>query len=363
MDPEDIVWQDDHVITTHEKVYFSLTRVAGFVSVLSAVCILVETVGDVRAGAATTVTRLLLAMQVGQICHSSMWAVGNWAAPSFIPDAWSAQGTIWTCELAGFLLNLGALVVILYDAALSITYLLMLTVALASMVLSVFCMLSIVLFVRNTEARNARYLERFYRNAQSRPPRQSDVSTTSHGPTSSVRSNTEDRFYKTRMMAFRGVRYASTNLLASTPIFLQVAFDIDSQVFLDVAACSYALHGFYYLVFFLRDRKVVRSRYGRLWKRLLYVPITYNGGHADACRCCCCCRYITRRRNQQQCSTCQKEQDKLPATTNQQPLERNSANSAGARDSITPVENNDARPLRNDDATVETHAKQNSSSI
>ena len=141
----DIVWTDDWVGgTSHEKVHLILIRIAGFVTMLSAICILMETAADVRASrrnrnagnssrrinnkkySATcmTVTRMLLAMQLGQILVGTTLGIGVWAAPSFIPDAWSAKGTIFTCELTGFFVYLGSLVLMLYDSSLSILYLL-----------------------------------------------------------------------------------------------------------------------------------------------------------------------------------------------------------------------------------------------
>lgn len=92
---DNIVWQDDWVVSEYDHIHISLTRLAGGASILSASCIVLETTGDIWANSASTLTRILLAMEVCQLFAGIGWTIGPWLAPSFIPDAWGAQGTFF----------------------------------------------------------------------------------------------------------------------------------------------------------------------------------------------------------------------------------------------------------------------------
>lgn len=206
---------------------------------------------------------------------------------------------------------------------------------LLSMILSISCMVSIYLFVRGLEARNNRYLSQYSvrrsRGVSSRttpgdssntisaqtgssdvapgdslimiaasvaaPPPQLEDQISSNEERRSARQEERERrrsmFRKTRLMGQQGLRYACTNIIASAPLLVYM-FVPYTPILLTLSSCSIALHGFYYLVFFLRDRETMRTSYGRLWKWLLYKES--NSLRAASCRCtfvfCFFCRCI-----------------------------------------------------------------------
>ena len=376
-----LIYEDDYVVTTHVKIRYCFTRLAGWITFLSAFCILLETMGDIRSRTGTHVTRFLFVMQIGQVLVGLSWMVGVWAAPSFVPDAWSSeQGTILTCEIFGFFMSLGSSLVLLYNSALSVLYLLMvrynwrtqslnkyekiihliiiptslavsippwpldlynfgweicwiesfplgctedncnrgtnplqtylfivlnIAMIVLSMTLSVGCMISIFLFVRRIELRNTRYSTIYCstpgigegEGEQQEPPPNglisayfSKLSSTQRPRGSSCHQQPQptpnpNQFIRTRKTAYQGIRYASTNLIASTPILIQIVFQIKNPYFLYVSSCSNALHGFYYLMFFLQDRTTLHTKYGRLWKHILFITTT---NHNERCQSYCC---------------------------------------------------------------------------
>ena len=135
---EDGAYPDTH--STTDKIYTVFTRIGATLSLLAALCILIESIADLRTNRRQTVagqrqrsvvkgktiSRTLCAISVGILCDGIALLLGRSAIPSDLEEyLWGATGNMSTCELQGFLLTFGIVVFHAFDAVLSVTYVLM----------------------------------------------------------------------------------------------------------------------------------------------------------------------------------------------------------------------------------------------
>ena len=321
-------WDDDYVLTVADNATFAVYRITSMISILSSICILMETWADLRAGVGTTVTRILFSLQLGLIPAMVCYFIGSWAAPTHAEsNALGARGTIATCEAVGFVLNFGNFVAIQWDIALSITYVLMIryntpvdklkkmeyyfhgiiwSIGLAASIPPLFLDLynenweicgldvsphtciddgncfrgdpeilpifqAIVVFVSLLGIGISAFaMVSIYLYARKLEARNSIYSS---GELSHNRSSNQE--VSTRI-AWQGIMYSGAILLSYLPsaihLFIDIAFGMWSSWFSVFEVALRTLYGFFYLLVFLRQRPMdnMRTTYGRFIRRLVY---------------------------------------------------------------------------------------------
>lgn len=123
------IWQtdDDGMLTAGPKAVQISQTIAVTMSLMAASAVAMELVADQRAGVGTSVTRILLGIMTGIILSSAARMFGVFAIPQEYDEyfAWGAEGSTATCTLQGSAFYFGGLLMLFYDVALSITYVLM----------------------------------------------------------------------------------------------------------------------------------------------------------------------------------------------------------------------------------------------
>ena len=123
----DIWADDDGLVKAGPKAANVVQTVGVTLSLLAALAVAMELIADQRAGAGTTVTRVLLGIMTGIILMSMARVFGTLPIPQEYEEGydWGAKGNTATCTLQGSAVYVGTLLIGLYDIALSITYVLM----------------------------------------------------------------------------------------------------------------------------------------------------------------------------------------------------------------------------------------------
>ena len=361
---------DEWVLTTADYASLHITRVCGSISLLAAICVLIETWVDIQegrkhpkttrrrssgsassSGSSTnnTVTRLLFANMIAHSLFDISLVFGILPVPV---DAYpqtnltpGAKGTTGTCEAQGFVSYFGGICLLMYDMSISITYVCMVKYNLPETKLHKFeivwhcltlafafsyCISALILdafnydfgscaietypaieftniidddeifadhedneFVRGSSQQviifdwiyysmiilvsvvSITSMALIYCHARSIEKRNRKYYSGKLGLTAAGKYSKE--------VAIQGVLYSSTFVISNFPATIeQIIFETSSfseswlYTFVWALAC---LHSFFYLLFFIRNRDM-KTRYGRLWKRIL----------------CCCCTTRKKRR-------------------------------------------------------------------
>lgn len=99
---------ENYVFTSQDIAFAIVPKFAAVLSLLGSSCIIAEVVKDHRSNRGSKpICRLLLAMSVSDMFISVGWFLTTWASPADTPYTWQAAGTVGTCELQGFLHQLG----------------------------------------------------------------------------------------------------------------------------------------------------------------------------------------------------------------------------------------------------------------
>lgn len=129
---------DDYYDATIDSYYNNkwlliVPRVTAFISLLAVTCVAMEAWYDLRqvrtstrtttAKNVSTITHIQFFYQIPLFCHALVFTLGTTAAPQ--GQAWGAVGNIATCSVQGFLMQMGVYGTVLWDAALSTAYILM----------------------------------------------------------------------------------------------------------------------------------------------------------------------------------------------------------------------------------------------
>ncbi|CAB9497053.1 expressed unknown protein [Seminavis robusta] len=99
-------------------------QIAAGISIPCAMCIIAETYASHRAGTGTSATRILFCQMIWTVFYLFTLMFGRLPMPAE-SGAWGAAGNTASCTAQGFFVNLGAWAFLIWDIALSITYVFM----------------------------------------------------------------------------------------------------------------------------------------------------------------------------------------------------------------------------------------------
>ena len=126
---------DDGFFVAEEDDYWSyftpavaiiyVPKVASALSLMGSYCIIREVIGDIKLGRSTVISRVLFSMSIADVLFSIGWFMTTWPAPkslSYLRD--TNHGSVGTCEIQGFMLEVGGAASAYFYAFLALCYLL-----------------------------------------------------------------------------------------------------------------------------------------------------------------------------------------------------------------------------------------------
>ena len=117
--------EDDLSYFTPAVAIIYVPKVASALSLLGSYCIIREVIGDIGRGRSTVISRVLLSMSIADILFSLGWFMTTWPAPKSLPYLRETNyGNVATCEVQGFMLEVGGAASAYFYAFLALCYLL-----------------------------------------------------------------------------------------------------------------------------------------------------------------------------------------------------------------------------------------------
>lgn len=122
---EDEIWRDDLYSDRQEKVLAILPMITAPFSIIGSLIIIFLITRDYKNKLKRVYHRIMLSMSVMDVISSVNLTFGaGWLIPKGTDGVFHAVGMTGTCEVNGFLLQLGGLLVALYNASLALYFLL-----------------------------------------------------------------------------------------------------------------------------------------------------------------------------------------------------------------------------------------------